>query len=803
MDCTVIGMCRGDGRAYIKVQLTTQAETTQVKAFAKLANGNYIPCCLFPLNDLAYTGFEAEYVCMMPLFATDQFDFEIVGRNDASEETERASFSIAAKQLKWQSRRTYAFNKALADEIRDIDLSLQYRVRVDALRCIRHNDRATIHLRYSAPCGYGTTLSLSFLDDKGEPFTPHLVQLAHFDAIPDEAHNLSLRETTVAVDIDTPTPTCCAWVRDESGLLEDGFLFIENSYVAALADQFDHAMADASSDPGYDGWFRARRLTACDAHIQRMHHFNIEPTISIVVPLYETPLPYFEAMVASVQAQTYAKWELVLVNASPNNSELSQALSALDDERIRVITLQDNEGIVANTNAGIGAATGEFIGFLDHDDVLEADALHCYVAEINEHPDTDLLYCDEDLLTEDGHYARPHFKSDFNIDLLYSHNYITHFLVVRTSVIEQVGTSAHYVEGAQDYDLTLKASEVARRIAHISRVLYHWRAHEQSTSANSASKDFARDAGRRALQDHFERRGIALDGVDDGPADFTYRPRLHAQSQPLVSIIIPNKDNIDLLDACISSILHTSTYSNYEVIVVENNSTEPATFDYYKSLATDKRIRVVEYADTFNFSKIVNYGATQAEGDYLLLLNNDTQVISPDWIETMVNYCMREEVGVVGAKLLHDDSTIQHAGVTVRRYKHPEHLFSMLPDERPGYFCRAWLAQNVLAVTGACQMIKRTLFEQLDGYDEEYVIGLNDIDFCLRAIEAGKLVVYCPYAKLIHKEFASRGRDLSEEQRNRSEMEYLRFHTIWNSYLHDGDPYYNANFGNDATHFSL
>ena len=515
-------------------------------------------------------------------------------------------------------------------------------------------------------------------------------------------------------------------------------------------------------------------------------------------------------MIASVQAQTYPHWELCLANGSPKEERLRKLLEeyAAEDPRICVKQLSENAGIAGNTNAALAMATGEYVGLLDHDDLLEPDALFQVMSALDEarqrkQPLPELLYTDEDKISGDGgEYFQPNLKPDFNPDLLRSNNYICHFLVVSRGLLEKAGGFDRQYDGAQDYDFILRCTEQANGICHIPKVLYHWRTHAQSTADNPISKQYAYDAGARAIEAHLKR--VGLTGTVERKKDFGfYRVRYALEGQPLVSIIIPNKDEKDTLKKCIESIQKKSTYRNFEIIIVENNSKTVEIFDYYKEIDGRNGVHVVYWDREFNYSAINNFGASYAKGDYLICLNNDMEIISEDWIGELLGHCQRAGTGIVGARLYYPDDTIQHAGIIIGIGGIAGSVFVGQKRTHTGYMHREALQQDLSAVTAACMMVRRSLFEQLGGFTEQLAVAFNDVDFCLRAREMGYLVVYDPYVELYHYESKTRGAEDTQEKvrRFQTEIEYMR--TRWISVLKNGDPYYNRNLSLKKWNYSL
>lgn len=538
---------------------------------------------------------------------------------------------------------------------------------------------------------------------------------------------------------------------------------------------------------------------------QRQETFENSPCFSIAVPLYQTKEKYLREMIESVQVQTYTNWELCLADGSGSEHSLAPIVEEyrVKDKRIKYCLLDKNEGIAGNTNEALKMATGDFIVLTDHDDLLSPEALYQCAKTVQTEPQTDVIYSDEDKVDMSGRkFFEPHFKSDYNIDLLCTMNYICHLFVVRKDVMEQAGLFESCYDGAQDHDFILRCTEKAEHIVHIPKVLYHWRSHMQSTSENPESKLYAFENGCKAVKAHYDRIGVPVEVVQ-GPFYGMYRTKYLWKEQPLVSIIIPNKDHVADLRKCMDSIEEKSVYRNFEFVIVENNSTEEETFAYYKEIETRDNVNVLYYKGDFNYSKINNFGVAQAKGEYILLLNNDTEMIEPDSIKEMLDVCMRPDVGIVGAKLLYEDNTIQHAGVIIGFGGVAGHAFIGQDRDDNGYFSRIISVQDLSAVTAACLMVRRSVFEEVDGLNEEFKVAFNDIDFCLKVRKAGYLVVYNPYAQFYHYESKSRGQEDSADKVARFQQEIGLFGERWGELLKNGDPYYNPNLTLDKADFSL
>lgn len=546
----------------------------------------------------------------------------------------------------------------------------------------------------------------------------------------------------------------------------------------------------------YDTWLRIMRVSRQELFEQRKTKFSYAPKFSVVVPLYHTPAKFLKDLVRSMMYQSYANWELCLVNASPEDVHLTSLLEnwAMRDKRIRVIRLEKNLGIAQNTNAGIAASTGEFIAFLDHDDFLEPDALFCYADALNKDKTIDVFYSDEDKTDEyAAHYFYPHFKSDFNIDLLHANNYMCHFLAVRKSLVDTVGGLNEKFDGAQDYDFVLRLTEHTKKIYHCPRILYHWRCSNQSTAASQGNKMYAIHAGKAALNAHYKRLGWNA-RAQEGAVDGWYQTKFTLKEEPLVSILIPNKDHTDDLDVCLNSFFERADYQNYEFIIIENNSVLPETFAYYEKIEKEHdNVKVVYWEAGFNYSAINNFGFKFAKGDYIMLLNNDVELITPDIFQSMLGFCMRPEVGIVGAKLLYNDHTVQHAGVLVGAGGLADHVFKGIHEDDPGYMGRAISSQDVSAVTAACLLVKRSVYEEVGGLEDEFQVAFNDVDFCLKVRKAGYLIVYDADVKLFHYESKSRGMEDTTERFIRFGNEMMLLNSKWDILSTFVDPYYNPN----------
>ncbi|MBR6902785.1 MAG: glycosyltransferase [Clostridia bacterium] len=552
----------------------------------------------------------------------------------------------------------------------------------------------------------------------------------------------------------------------------------------------------------YKVWMKYNDPTSRDLEAQRNTVFKYNPKISILVPMYNTPIDFFDELVEYMINQTYQGWELCLEDGSPKaNAKIAEICKK--DKRIKYNYTGNNLGIAGNTNEALKRATGDYIALLDHDDLLPANCLFEVVKAINEDRDTEFIYTDEDkITTTDKPRFEPHFKPDFAIDTLRSNNYICHFSVFRRDIMDKLGGERSEYDGAQDYDLFLRMSEIAENIKHIPKILYHWRVHDNSTSKlNSDAKPYAFEAGIKVLKDHLSRVGLQAQ-VTHGATLGTYEIDYKVIGEPKVTILIPNCNEAETLKTCINSILNLTTYNNYEIAIIENNSNEKAVFDYYSEIENKEKIKLLHYPDEgFNYSRIINYGLKNTDGEYIVQLNNDTELLTPRWLEKMLGMCQRDDVGCVGAKLYYPDNTIQHAGVILGMCGVAGHPLREISRYSHGYFGRDSHIQNMSVVTAACMMSKRSVYEQVDYMEERLSVNFNDVDFCMKVITSGKLIIYNPFVEFYHYESKSRGTDDTPEKKKRFNDEIDFIMKKWEKELKTGDPYYNKNLRLDSTNY--
>jgi GT2 family glycosyltransferase len=539
----------------------------------------------------------------------------------------------------------------------------------------------------------------------------------------------------------------------------------------------------------YDVWVHENEPSEPELLKQRgdAESFLYRPLISIVVPVYETDEDMLVRMIDSVRAQTYENWELCIADGHSGRAYIREKLQeyADRDKRIKVVFLTENKHIAGNSNEALSLADGVFVGFLDHDDELAPFALYEVARLLNADPSLDFIYSDEDKIDSDGRRVLPFFKPGWSPDLLLSVNYICHFTVIRHTIIIKLGGFRSGYDGAQDYDLFLRASTLTSRIGHIPKILYHWRDHEASTATDVSHKEYADISGIAALKDFLESKHMEAQVM---PADVrtNYVVRYPISGRPLISIIIPFKDKVDLLRTCLDSILKKTTYEEYELVLISNMSSEAATFEYLDTIGKNPKVRILKFDEEFNYSRINNFGVKHSSGSFLLFLNNDTEVIEPDWLTFLLEHSQRKEVGAVGCKLLFPDRTVQHAGVVVGITGFAGHVFAGLPEHTYNVFGSPDFVRNYLAVTGACLMVRKEVFDEVGGFGESFIVCGSDVDFCLRIHHKGYRNIYVPYAVLYHHEAASRGACIPA-------VDFLLSLESYETYLSVRDPYYNPN----------
>jgi GT2 family glycosyltransferase len=581
---------------------------------------------------------------------------------------------------------------------------------------------------------------------------------------------------------------------------------ILNCSAEALYQKYDLLFVKSGSST-YRKWITHNESESESAvdRIQRIG-LSVSPLISIICPTYNTKNKWLTACVESVKSQNYTNWELILVDDASEKTDHFQLLKEFSDgdKRIKVRYLKDNVHISASTNVGVGLAKGDYVTFLDHDDELSANALFEICKVINTNPFVKIIYSDEDLMSESGERVAPHFKSDWNIELLRAHNYVTHLCCYDATLLNNLGGMRLGYEGAQDYDLILRASFVVdtKDIFHIPKILYHWRMVEGSTALSSGAKSYAKDAGLKALTDYIMAVDVSATVAHADRENFYTINYSLPEKLPKVSIVIPTRDGMDVLRPCIESLLGKTNYENYEIIILDNGSEKAETLNFLRELSLKLNIKIIRDEGGFNYSRINNVAVTHSTGELICLLNNDTEIIYKNWLSEMVSVAIRKEVGCVGAKLLYPDGTIQHAGVILGLGGYAAHSHRGIGGTDTGYFCRAQVRQQLSAVTGACLLVSRTIYDSVGGLDEAFQVAYNDVDFCLRVQALGYQNIYTPFAELIHHESKTRGEDTSIKRIKRFDKEKKMLFERWSSQLNN-DPFYNPNLTRTREDFSI
>ena len=577
-------------------------------------------------------------------------------------------------------------------------------------------------------------------------------------------------------------------------LIKKSLLTINREGIGAFFIKARDYLRKAERDD-YARWMEKNTLTAERAEEikKEITGFQYRPKVSIIMPVYNVDQIWLEKAINSVLNQLYGNWELCIADDGSTKDNLKEILRKYSnqDKRIRVSYLPDNKGIVCASNEALSLATGEFIGLLDNDDELSMDALYEVVKLLNKRRETDFIYSDEDKITAKGVRHDPFFKPDWSPDTLHSCNYITHFAVVRRNIVNDLGAFREGYEGSQDYDLFLRVTEKTKNIVHIPKVLYHWRCIEGSAAKDSEAKLYAYDSAKRALKDHIQRFG--LDGeVVNGESVGTYHVKYITNNCPEVSILIQNKDNVGVLKRCINSIFRFTSYENYSIIVVDTGSVDPETLRYYDSLSDNRKVSISEHKNEIGLSAI-NTSMDKTDSEYIIFLDNRTEVISPDWITAMIEICQRREVGAVGALLYYSNDTIHHAGLIIDIEDGGGYYPKYIRRDSHGYFRRMKIIQNLSAVSSACMMTKKTIFKEVGGFDEYFSPAFSDVDYCLKIREKGYLVVYTPYAELYHHESKNMVYKDNSEKKKRLKNEQEIIYGKWKHLMNNGDPYFNPN----------
>ncbi len=788
MSISTLGLTRASGKIYVQLCLPHLPEGTVLRASASTSAHSNIPCALYPDG-------QDTYVAVLPVLNTVQ-TLELCSCDAAGHTTTLYTKRIHPERAKWESRARSVLAKPFTQHARGIDKRFWAQESHIEISCI-FQDRDEFVYRgnmYIVPNdSIANPVPVCYCAD-GSLADARFVVVGEYDEQPMPSVSWTRRviEFTLrasAVPEERIFVLKDAEFSETTGPFGARFTVVEGFEHFSKSVAYEQETLSAQNDPHYNDWFELHRITPAELEIQRGTQLDISPIFSLVVPLYKTPLPFFRELVDSVRAQSYPHWELLLVNASPEDNELSQAAldAARGDSRIRVLDVEHNKGISYNSNVGIQAATGDFVCFLDHDDLIEANALFEYAAAINRVPTTDVLYCDEDKLDEKGHLFYSFFKPDFNIDMLRWHNYVCHMLCIRRSLLDSIGLFDSAYDGAQDYDLTLRASEHARAITHVPHVLYHWRVSANSTATNPDAKPYTSTASVRALQAHFKRLNMDVEVTETENPNMSFVRYKVPKDTPLVSIIVAAQHGSKALERCVQSLVAKSTYPNYELIVVGDESKLSRTFQEELRRAKVPRIHVVDAPQEAIRPECINRGAQHAQGQYLLLLLDDIEITTDDWIERLLGVCARNDVGCVGGKIVYPDGAIEQAGLSI--HKHGLcYRFCGLGRKGSGYFNFDNTRLDVSAISSDCLMLSASLFHEIGGMDESLITKYGDADVCFRIRERNLLVVYTPDVEVVHHIPRHERFDVSEIARDYQEAAVVM--QRWPQRFSEGDPYH-------------
>lgn len=789
--------CRAKGKYFILFRNVDFSLDAKIEASVYVGERrmNSLELVELPSSKDMAVNAQKDFVLIVPELHTQQ-RVEIDEVDSAGRRCPRGHFKISPLLYKWKSRLNYRFRNALAMRIRCVDerLPSAYGM-LQAEEIIPDGNEGIFRLSIAISPAHAERYTLKCFNGNYESVEADSMLVLERDC---DSRSRKLPSSLCAVySIRLPLAGFYVFqLFSSNNVPVSGFVVVDEGVRNDLLNNAAHIFTNPENDSAYHEWFLRQRATAEICRFQQDCVFEIMPKISIVVPLYRTEPSLFAEMVDSVSRQTYANWELVLVNASPEDKRLANLVEEATnkDERIMCVELSGNLGISLNTLEGVRRATGDFVAFLDHDDLLEPDILFHYVHAINANPEIDVLYCDEDMLRPDGIFHTAYLKRDFSIDLLRSQNYICHMLTIRKAVLDQIDDYSPRYDGAQDFNMMLRASELARYIHHVTRVLYHWRMSETSTASNLGNKPQATMAGIRALNAHLERLGI--DGsVEQGPIPTTYRITYKVKGEPLVSIVIPLISNSANTRKCVESILGKSTYGNLELVMVGDANFRDELLALCDAISKRNiSIKFITWEGDLLASEMINNGVDCSCGEYFVLLNPDVRIDAESWVEEMLGYCQRPDVGAVGSKVYFPDGTIQHAGVamTSTGVRYPNRG---LPLSNNGYMQTASLAQNVSAVGGNCIMSKRSLFDGAEGFDTSLSMEYAAIDYCLKLRESGYSIVYDPYSELRLQGSwpACRTGDIISNRTLFQQDNIMR--ERWADYYYSGDPFVNPLFG--------
>lgn len=823
---------RSGDKAYILSEITGYDDCLPVVLSASTEEGLRIPSDTFPycdvddataVCDVIYDGALANhenqlpplhtknsagvrfFVVVLPWLSAKRWELEFRAVDAHGNVITSCHKALDIERAKWTSRIGVRTNPTVGNAIEQLDgRFIHDRIRSRFIRAQKIGDQTLVSALVDMPYHEESVIEFDILDDKGHPLPlePRIIE----DSINHSSDfgSFERRSMEVSVLIPEKVEGVCLCATDTVGNIVPGFSMLSQQGLQELLTSFGDATMGAYHDASYHQWYKQHHQADVPTLLEQVSsRFDHAPLISIVCPLYQAPAHHIHDLVACLTTQSYGRWELILVDIGGNvTQDIVDAIESIEGDQIYLIDVDQSLSLGQKINRGISAAEGEYVGLMRACDSLSPDTLFEYVRVINEFPDCDVAYCDSDTVDAEGVHSHPIFRPDFSPELLRSCNYLRDFLVFRNDLLVDIGMLNDNFTGALDYELALRATEKARRVCHVRRVLYH-RRYAVETSNASLFSEFEQEAGRKALVEHCRRMGIEAE-VLNAPIPFHYHVRHVLVESPHVVIAIATQENPDLLLACIRSLYSKITYRNFEVVVVDVHSSDPHTLELYKTLEQRyPTLSVLTWDHNFNYAAIANYVARSTHGEFLFFLNDDTKILSDDLLETMLGYFQLENVGVVGAQQLYSDGTIEHAGLALGKQKIINPISRYMASDWQGYLNRTVIAQNVTAVTGECMMVKRSVFDEVGGFTKEFTIAYSDIDFCLKAQELGYYIVYTPYAKLSHFSGVSRIRVFSKQMRIKVNREAALLQYLWPRNFVEGDAYYNSNLDPDSPYYTL
>lgn len=826
----VIRRC-GD-KAYILSEITGYDECLPVVLTASTEEGLRIPSDTFPycdvddstaVCDVIYDGALANhetqlpplhtknsagvrfFVVVLPWLSSKRWELEFRAVDSQGNFVTSCHKSLDIERAKWTSRVGMKTNPTVGNAIQQLDdRFIHDRIRSRFIRAQRMDNQVLVTALVEMPYHEESVIEFDFLDGKGHPLAlePRIIEDSVNHA--SDFGSFERRSMEVSVLLPEKVNSVCLCATDTVGNIVPGFSMLTELGLTDLLATFDKSTTSAYRDPLYHQWYKTKHQADVPTLLEQVSsRFAHAPLISIVCPIYQTPVHHIHDLVTCLNTQSYGRWELILVDIGDTvTQDIVDIVDSIEGDRIYLITVDQSLSLGDKINVGISAVEGEYVGLMRASDSLSPDALFEYVRIINEFPDCDVAYCDSDTIDAEGVHSHPIFRPDFSPELLRSCNYMRDFLMIRTDFLIEVGPLNGDFTGALDYELVLRATEKARRVCHVRRVLYH-RRYAVETANAALFSEFEQEAGRKALVEHCRRVGIEAE-VLNSSIPFHYRVRHVLIESPHVVIVVPTKDNPDLLLSCVRSLYSKIAYRNFEVVVVDVQSANPETFELYKTLENRyPTLSVKSWNHDFNYAAIANFVARLTEGEYLFFINDDTKVLVDDLLETMLGYFQQDNVGVVGGQQLFSDGTIEHAGLALGKNKVVNPLSRYMASDWQGYLKRTAIAQNVTAVTGECMMVRRSVFDEVGGFTEEFTIAYSDIDFCLKARELGYYTVYTPYARLSHYSGVSRVRIFSKEMRIKVNREAALLQYLWPRDFVEGDAFYNTNLDPDSPYYAL